>query len=134
MNMTNFMTAICQVSISFFLARQTQQKSTTAPIPAHSKPQPSRSDANSSAPVRPDTNGYTTAYKIRNDVRKYDEGGRDGAVYQEDDMDQGSAERRALRFLARNGYVAHSEVGGGCGEGFVCVWGLMVTQLELYGF
>lgn len=107
---------------------------TTAPIPAHSKPQPSRSNANSSAPVRPDTNGYTTAYKIRNDVRKYDQGGRDGAVYQEDDMDQGSAERRALRFLARNGYVAHSEVGGGCGEGFVCVWGLMVTQLELYGF
>jgi hypothetical protein len=106
--------------------------SASAPLPAHGKPQPARDDA--SASMRPDTNGYKTAYRVRSDVRKYDDAVREGTLYRGDDMDQGSAEQRALRFLARNGYVVHSEVGGGCGEGFVCVWGLMVTQLELYGF
>lgn len=86
---------------------------------------------------RADTNGYVTAHKIRRDVRRYDEAANavKGGLYTGDDAYQGSAVHQAQRFLTRHGYVAHFEDGGAaCGEGYVCVWGTLVSHLELYGF
>ena len=115
--------------------------STTTTANASNSSSSSSSSSGSQLRHRPDTNGYTTAHKIRDEVRRYDDAalsstpGDTNGLYTGDDAYRGSSAHQAQRFLTRHGYVTHFADGGDvCGEGYVCVWGTLVSHLELYGF